>query len=428
MNDHVSEPTLHRGCRRYARMSGRDPQEPGRSATPLELLYDLTFVVAIGLAAHHYAELLFEGHPVAGTVGFLFGMFGILNAWIDYSWFSSAFDTDDWAWRLLTMVQMVGVVIIALGLAPMFHSLAEEGDRFEFRAIAAGYVVMRIAHVLLWVRVIRESDEYDEVGIRNAVLITVAQVCWVLLAIFSPPVVTAFVLIAPLVVLEVLTALVANRSSDGTPWHGHHIAERYGLLAIIALGEGVVGTVASSEAAIGGATGHGWDLDAVLLIVAGIGLTFAMWWNYFQIPFGDLLHHRPRLGFLFGYGHLPVYVAIAAMGGGLHIAALNQGDHGHGHTLSDLAVLLTVAVPYALFLVSITVLESRLLGRPRGAHLASLVVSFAGLVVAGLLAPMSLATALLAVMLAAFVPVIGFELSGYRHQQERLVSLTREAR
>ena len=34
------------------RFSGRDPAEPHRASTPLELLYDLTIVVAFGAAAN----------------------------------------------------------------------------------------------------------------------------------------------------------------------------------------------------------------------------------------------------------------------------------------------------------------------------------------------------------------------------------------
>ena len=67
----------------------------------------------------------------------------------------------------------------------------------------------------------------------------------------------------------------------GTPWHAHHIAERYGLLTIIALGEGVVGTVASLSAVVARRAGR---VDAVLVAVAGIGLTFGMWWVYFIVP------------------------------------------------------------------------------------------------------------------------------------------------
>ncbi len=43
------------------RLLGRDPNEPHRAATPLELLFDLTFVVAFGVAADELARYLAEG-------------------------------------------------------------------------------------------------------------------------------------------------------------------------------------------------------------------------------------------------------------------------------------------------------------------------------------------------------------------------------
>ena len=54
-------------------MSGRDPNEPHRAATPLELLYDLTFVVAFGVASDQFAHLLAEGHFAAGLAAFWLG-------------------------------------------------------------------------------------------------------------------------------------------------------------------------------------------------------------------------------------------------------------------------------------------------------------------------------------------------------------------
>ena len=89
-------------------MGGRDPPENHRTATPLELLFDLTFVVAFGAAANELAHLLAEGHIGTALVGFAFATFGIAWAWINFSWFASAYDTDDWIFRLATMVQMLG--------------------------------------------------------------------------------------------------------------------------------------------------------------------------------------------------------------------------------------------------------------------------------------------------------------------------------
>ena len=62
----------------------------------------------------------------------------------------------------------------------------------------------------------------------------------------------------------------------------------------------------------------------MLLAIAGVGLTFASWWMYFAVPWGEVLvRHRER-AFRFGYGHLFIFGALAAMGGGLHVAALTS--------------------------------------------------------------------------------------------------------
>ena len=117
---------------------------------------------------------------------------------------------------------------------------------------------------------------------------------------------------------------LAEKRKGGTPWHAHHIAERYGLLAIIALGEGVVGTVASLSAVV---SAQGWTFDAVLVAVAGIGLTFGMWWVVFRGPGRELLHaHRDR-SFWFGYLQIVMFGAIVATGAGLHVAAYYIEHH-----------------------------------------------------------------------------------------------------
>ena len=86
-------------------MGGRDPHEAHRVATPLELLFDLTFATSFSLAAAQLAHALAEGHHAAAFLGFGFASFAICWAWINFSWFSSAYDTGDWMFRVATMVQ-----------------------------------------------------------------------------------------------------------------------------------------------------------------------------------------------------------------------------------------------------------------------------------------------------------------------------------
>jgi low temperature requirement protein LtrA len=112
-------------ARRHRRrpLSGRDPNEARRTATPLELLYDLTFVVAFGTAADQLAHYLAEGHLGPAIGGFCLAVFAVSFAWMNYSWFASAYDNDDWVFRVATMVQMVGVIVLSLGIPEMFASI-----------------------------------------------------------------------------------------------------------------------------------------------------------------------------------------------------------------------------------------------------------------------------------------------------------------
>jgi len=405
-------------ARRLIPMLGRDPHEQGRVASPLELLYDLTFVVAIGVASEQLAEMVAAGHPGRGFVGFGFAMFAILLAWINFSWFASAFDTDDWLYRLLTMVQMVGVVVFSLGIAPMFHSI-EEGHHVDVVMMVGGYVVMRVALVAQWARVSRQSPQFRSVALRNIWWISVCQLGWVALAALDLDLGETFTWIVLLGLVEFAVPVFAQGRASGTPWHPHHIAERYGLFAIIALGEGVVGTVASSRGALGGATGDDWSAAAVLVLVAGVGMTFSMWWIYFLLPFGDLLHSRPGRGYVFGYGHLPVFAAIAATGAGLHVAGLYLesaavGEHSEHHlAITPLGVVVMVAAALAVYYLALVALL-RGLDSPVGS-VWIILGTLAVLGLAVLVGARSMPAGLIIAMLGSFVPVLGHEIADRRH-------------
>lgn len=402
-------------------MTGRDPEERGRTASPLELLFDLTFVVAVGTASSQFAEMLAEGHAAQAVTAFVLAMFAISVAWISFSWFASAFATDDWLYRVLTMVQMIGVVVFSLGLPAMFHSV-EEGGHLELRAMVLGYVVMRIAMVLQWWRAARQAPSFHDVGVANIRWTLIAQAGWIVVAFTPLPIAVVFVAFAVLGTLELVLPVLTQGSAGGTPWHPHHVAERYGLFAIIVLGEGVVGTVASSGDLLGGGDGTHWTWNAVAVVVAGVGLTFGMWWMYFLTPFGDILVHRRRRGYLFGYGHIPLFIGVAGAGAGLHVAGLYLEHHAE---ISGIAVVLALAVPVGLYVLMVYLLHTLLLSAADRFHIILIALTVAVLLAAVLLAAagVAIATCLLVVMLAPFVTVVGYETTGHRHQREMLERL-----
>ncbi len=399
---------------RIRRMSGRDPNEEHRVATPLELLFDLTFVIAFGIAASEFAHQLSENHVGAGVLAFSFATFAVCWAWINFSWFASAYDTDDWIYRLMTMLQMVGVIIMALGFPPMFASI-EHGDHVDTRVLAAGYVVMRIALVGQWLRAAKQDPERRSACLTYALWVTVAQAGWIAGTLVHTSIPVTFLMVALLICIEALGPVLAERKSR-TPWHPHHIAERYSLLTIIALGEGVVGTVASLSAVV---SAQGWTFDAVFVVVAGVGLTFGMWWAYFVVPQADLLHAYRERSFWFGYFHLVVFGAIVATGAGLHAAAYYIEHHSK---LGSVETVLTVAVPVGAYIASVYVLYALMLRTVDAFHVLLLLLTAAVLGVAVWLAAagISMANCLLVVTLAPMVTVVGYELMGHKHAAEAL--------
>lgn len=401
-------------------MVSRDPHERHRTATTLELLYDLTVVVAFSAAASQLAHLVVEGHVWQGITTFAFSMFAVVWAWISYSWFMSAYDTDDWFVRIATGVQMVGVCILTLGIPPLAHGL-DDGWHLDNAVMVGGYVVMRLSMVALWLRVAISDPASRRVALGYVGSLLVAQAGWILLAVLPLTVLPTSAVVAVLYVIELSGPYLNERHKGGTPWHPHHIAERYGLLVIIALGEVILGTVEAVQTLV---DGTGWTIDAGVLLLAGLGLAFALWWTYFTVPFGDVLHASRSGSFVWGYSQPLLFAAIAAAGAGLHVAALWFAGHS---PLSELMVVATIGLPVlafgAVFIVSTVVLMPA--GHLLHAGLAAITVVVLGAAFALAAAGVALPVCLVVLVLGPVVWVVAYELVGNTHVAEAMTELDR---
>jgi low temperature requirement protein LtrA len=132
-------------------MGGRDPQERGRSATPVELFYDLTYVIAFAAAAEELAHGVTGGHVGSALGANAFAIFPVTWAWMNFTWFASAYGNDDAIFRVATLVQMIGVMILIFGLPVSFESAAN-GESPNNMLMVIGYVVMRVPLIGLWLR------------------------------------------------------------------------------------------------------------------------------------------------------------------------------------------------------------------------------------------------------------------------------------
>src|ERR1700749_1401180 len=97
------------------RMRARRRDEAHRVSTPLELFFDLSFAAAVAQAGQQLVHALAEGEPGHGITGYLLVFFAIWWAWVNFTWFASAYDTDDVPYRLATLVAITGVLVLAAG-------------------------------------------------------------------------------------------------------------------------------------------------------------------------------------------------------------------------------------------------------------------------------------------------------------------------
>ena len=347
----ISSPGV--GRRWLVPMVARRTDEEHRAATPLELLFDLCFVVAVAQAASTLHHDLAEDHLSQGLVGYPLVFFAIWWAWMNFTWFASAYDTDDVVYRLVTLVQIGGVLVLAAGVPRAM-------DDREFGIVVLGYVIMRLAMVAQWLRAAGSDTERRGVCLRYAIGITVCQVGWVLLVVL--PETAGLAVFIVMAAIELAVPVWAERATQ-TTWHPIHIAERYGLFTIIVLGESITAvTIAVQVALDSDATA-----DDLMLIAAGsLLMVFSMWWLYFSQPseaamsrarlaFGEV----SRLSFLWGYSHVFVFAAIAAVGAGISVVV---DDAAGLSALSSRGALLTVAVPLAVYIVSVWLIHRHATG------------------------------------------------------------------
>ncbi|WP_330339455.1 low temperature requirement protein A [Streptomyces sp. NBC_00557] len=325
------------------RLTARGRDEAHRVSSPLELFFDLCFVVAIAQAGVQLVHAVSQGHAGDGILNYAMQFFAIWWAWMNFTWFASAYDNDDVLYRVVTLVQIAGVLVLAAGVSRAFR-------HHDYLVVWLGYLIMRLAMAAQWLRAARSAPAPERtMAVRYACGVLMCQVGWLGLLLLPVPARPWVFLV--MAVAEMCVPLFAEKDCE-TSWHPHHIAERYGLFTIIVLGE----TIASATAAVKGGFDEHDTLGELLPIAAGgLLIVFSAWWIYFVVP----IHGRLRANgqaFLWGYGHYLIFASAAAIGAGLEVALEQAVGRAHISTLSASAA---VTLPTALYLLTAWALHSR---------------------------------------------------------------------
>ncbi len=335
-------------------LRGRNPDETHRAATPLELFYDLVFVIAIAQAALGLHHGIAENHVAEAVINYVVVFFAIWWAWMSFTWFASSYDNDDVPYRLGVFAQLTGAVLLAAGVGRVFE------DR-DFTIVLIGYVIMRIAAVGQILRAAKHNQEERATEYKGALSLIVMQALWIALIVFMPKV---WVIPGAVVLgaMELITTALVNQSRQTRNWHREHISERYGLLTIIVLGE----TFLVAAIAVQYMFDQGvFDASLLPLLIGGLLTVFAMWWLYFDEDASYLLDNA-KTAYMWGYGHYVIFAAAAAVGAGLAVA-LDVATH-HAHVTATVGAM-ALAIPVAVYVLAVWFLQERPSDSNDGKHL-----------------------------------------------------------
>ena len=324
-------------------LSPRDPHEPNRAATPLEIFFDLVSVIAIAAAAAGLHHAIADNHIAEGVIKYAAMFFAIWWAWMNFTWFASAYDNGGAHYIVSVFIMMFGSLMMAAGVADYFKS-----GIVVLPVI--GWCITRLALSNLWLRAAFSDRERRTTALRYGIGLLILQAGWVLSTLYAQETIRVAAY-GVLIAGELFLPWYAERA-EKTTWHKHHIVERHGLLNIIVLGEGLLAVTHALQAAYHDGA---FNMQLVPVILSGMIIFCTLWWLYFSERRHQALDNF-ETAFTWGYGHWLIFSSGAAAGAGL---AVMIEAHSHSLGVSSRVVFWAVSLPAALYCLGLWTLFDR---------------------------------------------------------------------
>jgi low temperature requirement protein LtrA len=280
--------------------------------TPLELFFDLVFVLALTQCTTLIADTPTWGGMLRGVL--VLGM--LWWSWTGYAWLTSVLDPEEGAVRLAIFAAMASFLVAALCVPHAFGS--------EALLFACAYAVVRAAHIVLFMLASREDP-----ALRRSVLtlaVSTAVGAGLLFAAAAASGELRVALWGVALLLDTGGPLLFGQ--EGWKLVPGHFAERHGLIVIIALGESIVAIGVGARASI--------DAGIVAASALGMVVAAALWWVYFDVT---AIVARRRLARArtgreqnniardsYSYLHFPMIAGIALVAVGLTVTLAHVGE------------------------------------------------------------------------------------------------------
>ncbi len=368
----------------------------GERVTPLELFFDLVFVLALTQCT----TLIARTPTWEGMLKGLLALGMLWWSWAGYAWLTSVVDPEEGSVRLAMFAAMAAFLVAALCVPGAFGS--------EALLFACAYATVRAAHIVLFMIASREDP-----GLRHSVLglaaSTAISVGLLIGAAFASGALQLG-LWGVALVLDFGGPLLFG--ADGWKLVPGHFAERHGAIVIIALGESIVAIGIGARPTI--------SAGVVVAAVLGVVIAAALWWAYFDVVAIVAARRLARASVgrernaiardSYSYLHLPMVAGIALIAVGTKRALL--------HVDEPLELVPAVAMlgGAAMYLLAHVAFRLRNMGSLSGRRLVCALVLLA-LVPAGAALP---ALVTMAVLAAALVALIAYEVMRYADVRERV--------
>jgi low temperature requirement protein LtrA len=310
---HRREPTPDRGPEPLIRPPQLRAEDSERSASRLELFFDLAYVLVVAeLAASLAKDLSWHGVAVFA------GLFTVTWwSWVTTTLYANRFDTNDVIYRLAKLGGTGAVIAMAAS--------AQDAVGTKATTFALSYLVTRLLLLALYARAYRHVRDARATIVIYLIGTGAGATLWAASLAASGHV--RYGMWAAGILVEAAAPVVATRHGGGVPLHLDHLPERFGLFVILVLGESVASIVV-------GVHNTDWAPASVVVAVIGFAVVAMLWWLYFDlggaagkrnlIDDGD--DQESGVADAYVYAHLPLILGLVIVAVGVEQFILHPGD------------------------------------------------------------------------------------------------------
>lgn len=285
----------------------RESEQERRRSSWLELFFDLVFVVAVA----QLAQELVRDHTLGGVAIFCGLFMPVFIAWQGFSFYADRFDTDDVLFRAVMIAAMLAILVLA-------GQIRNVACGHTDTAFVLAYVSLRSLVVALYLRARKHVPTARPLVERYAYGYATSVTIWLLSLLVAPP--WRYVMWGLGLTLEYMMPVFAQHLHARIPINPGHVRERFALFTMVVLGESIVAVALATDQ-------QTLTTDSAITGALAFIAVACLWWTYFDGGVDAGFSERPGAAELYTRIHIPLLLALTAVGAGAQLLIKPTGSH-----------------------------------------------------------------------------------------------------